>query len=1019
MKKMLSVCLVVAVFFSIFPIAFAQEEQNYKIYVYQTGNDDASGTKEHPVATIQKAQELARELSGKGNVDVIIGDGTYFQNETIRFDRRDSGTNGFKVRYIADEGAHPIISGGKLVSGWKQADDGSWYTSVDTPEIIREFYVNGTKCKLARTNQKVAGIGFGTEKGSPYVHDGIVFDKSVLDGVEHPEDITMHWSIAWMCYVLKCRGVVPYGSDKLLAKVQQPIFDSLSTREANPISGVNSFYLENAKIFMDEPGEFYYDAHAKILHYIPREGEDMTTAQAIVPVLEKIVEVKGADMQDKVKNLEFHGLTFAHGAWFLPAQYGYNAVQAQWITIEDYEVIFTPANVTVDFAENVSFYGNTFTGLGCVGLGINEGVENISVVGNTFYDIKDSAMSVGLITHEYIDEADAYYNVAKEKPISASSYSIRRYSAEKAVDSMDETGWRPNSDDAEPWIQLDLEKEYDVAGVEILFEKGAAKNGKIYLSNDKNFSNKKQLTLNKKDNTTITASFNMGTMPGVEYTYNGAEGTYRYLRIYTEIDSQINRIKVFDKSRAGVQQEGIVKNSLISSNYITRVADYFWSSPALVGYYTENVEVSNNHIENVPYSGISWGWGWIYATASTTAKNNKISHNYLQDLMQECYDGGAIYTLGQQPGSEIFENYVRRSRLPYGTIYLDGGSSGFTVTNNVTEDIGRYFENNPAEGSNKVFHNFTTTTSFRAGNPKTEVTDTIGFAKYMPTAEIHSIMNKSGLLPAWQYVKKNTPSAPKDYDAFGEEGYINITDTAGGTGINAYFLAYEINFADTALKLLDSGKLRYKFAKEDIEKYRDEVYRVKGLMSDSNVTSAKTLYTAWEDLIEAYEVLFDSREKVSYDELLAKAEKELQTAIEGNTYNTYSQKAIDDFSEFLRTKDNYQKANDAYLDLEQAYNAFCESKNTLEITDVSCNTLMGNPEIDNITNTVTVYVSQNTELDKLLLEYTLSPDCHLSDQTKEIIDYTEPVTIVVKNETETSYRFWTVKVVKKASSSFN
>ena len=46
-------------------------------------------------------------------------------------------------------------------------------------------------------------------------------------------------------------------------------------------------------------------------------------------------------------------------------------------------------------------------------------------------------------------------------------------------------------------------------------------------------------------------------------------------------------------------------------------------------------------------------------------------------------DGGGIYTLGRQDGSVMTDNYVDGVHNEYGGIYLDEGSVGFDITNNV------------------------------------------------------------------------------------------------------------------------------------------------------------------------------------------------------------------------------------------------------------------------------------------------------------------------------------------------
>ena len=50
--------------------------------------------------------------------------------------------------------------------------------------------------------------------------------------------------------------------------------------------------------------------------------------------------------------------------------------------------------------------------------------------------------------------------------------------------------------------------------------------------------------------------------------------------------------------------------------------------------------------------------------------------------MKRMVDGGGIYTLGSQPYSTIEYNYFYSMHNNYAAIYLDEGTSGYTVSNN-------------------------------------------------------------------------------------------------------------------------------------------------------------------------------------------------------------------------------------------------------------------------------------------------------------------------------------------------
>lgn len=139
---------------------------------------------------------------------------------------------------------------------------------------------------------------------------------------------------------------------------------------------------------------------------------------------------------------------------------------------------------------------------------------------------------------------------------------------------------------------------------------------------------------------------------------------------------------------AGV--EGVCARVRVANNWIRRVGLDFKQEEAISGFFTESVEIAHNDIRGVPYCGIALGWWWGNAEipASTVSKNNRIVANRVVETQQVLpKDGGAIYVLGEQPGSRIEANYVESStRL----IYLDDGSAHWTVTRNVTKLTGKY-----------------------------------------------------------------------------------------------------------------------------------------------------------------------------------------------------------------------------------------------------------------------------------------------------------------------------------------
>ena len=102
--------------------------------------------------------------------------------------------------------------------------------------------------------------------------------------------------------------------------------------------------------------------------------------------------------------------------------------------------------------------------------------------------------------------------------------------------------------------------------------------------------------------------------------------------------------------------------------------------------------LTNNEIHDGWYTGISVGWNWGYSANSTN--NIKICDNLIYDIGNGWLsDMGAIYTLGIQPDTVISGNVIYNvgcdeGRYGYGGwgIYLDEGSSGMLVENNLVYD---------------------------------------------------------------------------------------------------------------------------------------------------------------------------------------------------------------------------------------------------------------------------------------------------------------------------------------------
>ena len=148
----------------------------------------------------------------------------------------------------------------------------------------------------------------------------------------------------------------------------------------------------------------------------------------------------------------------------------------------------------------------------------------------------------------------------------------------------------------------------------------------------------------------------------------------------------------------------VIRYAKIDNNYIHNIGYEFLGCVGIfIGWLYES-EVNHNEIHDVPYDGISAGWGWrnqwddpkwsydfdndeAYKTNPNPAWKNKIQYNKIYDAMKGADDGGAIYLLGISLFTEISGNVlsVTTSNPEPGAVglYLDDGNRYVTVKDNI------------------------------------------------------------------------------------------------------------------------------------------------------------------------------------------------------------------------------------------------------------------------------------------------------------------------------------------------
>lgn len=152
----------------------------------------------------------------------------------------------------------------------------------------------------------------------------------------------------------------------------------------------------------------------------------------------------------------------------------------------------------------------------------------------------------------------------------------------------------------------------------------------------------------------------------------------------------------------------VCTGQVIGNNHIHDVTNEDWGCCAITAGYVSDMQIDNNEIDHISYSGISLGWGWN--RDKVVMHNNSVTRNYIHHYAMHMYDCAGIYTLGNQPGTMITDNVVDNIMKPsyvhdpnhWFYLYTDEGSSNITIKNNWTPSD-KYLKN--ACGPNNVWEN--------------------------------------------------------------------------------------------------------------------------------------------------------------------------------------------------------------------------------------------------------------------------------------------------------------------------
>jgi len=553
-------------------------------WVAPAGAAHADGSREKPFATplaaLQKNHDLRRlgKIPAGEPVQIILRNGIYPLAQPMVVQPGEAAAENTPLLVTAAPGAHPVLSGGMEISGWKKvtknisglpatARGKIWVANAPKTggRLLesRQLWVNDAKAIRARAPN---GENLARLVAWDKTNQIATIPAAALAGIKKTGQLEMVIDQVWEIAVLRVNSIRIEGTNALVT-FKQPESKIEFEHPWPPVQVTTNyhapFFLANAIQFLDSPGEWFEDVRAGKIYYWPRAGEDMVRAEVFAPVFETLMQIEGST-DHPVSNIQFKGITFAHTTWLRPSQQGHVPLQAGMFMLDAKKLSpkgtsyhpkldnvawigRPPAAVAVKNADHISFENCTFEHLASAGLDFESGTHDDLIQGCVFRDLGGNGIQLGKFSDTNV-ETHMPYNPSDERELCA--------------------------------------------------------------------------------------------------------------------------------------------REKIANNLVTDFGNEDWGCVGIVIGYARNVAIEHNEICNLPYTGISVGWGWTKGT--NALRGNFIFANRVHHVGQRLGDLGGIYLLSAQPGTTVAENFVADIQpspfVPdpqhWFYLYLDEGSSGITVRDN-------------------------------------------------------------------------------------------------------------------------------------------------------------------------------------------------------------------------------------------------------------------------------------------------------------------------------------------------
>lgn len=287
--------------------------QGISIHISPAGSDDNDGTKENPVASIQKAQSLIKDIKKghpKDSIFVLLHQGVYRLKKGLVIGAEDGGTKespivfrNYKNDEVTISGAvsitqyqalskdhplykiHPAI-GNKIIemdleeSGISTFEKLrlSGFSGSDAPKhyTLRELYFNGKSMPLSRwpNNGFSEFTGVVTEGAETTEKTGIIYQDTHISSWINEPNILLHgyWKYLWADAYEQVDKIDTTNKTIWLS----PPYNHYRFQKNHPFAAYNIISE------IDQAGEWAYDYQNRKIYFYPPEGVDQSSLELSV-----------------------------------------------------------------------------------------------------------------------------------------------------------------------------------------------------------------------------------------------------------------------------------------------------------------------------------------------------------------------------------------------------------------------------------------------------------------------------------------------------------------------------------------------------------------------------------------------------------------------------------------------------------------------------------------------------------------------------------------------------------------